>query len=76
MGINLDRFEVGLNLKNRVENSDNTHKNHEACGKKIHDELQGVLEMKGPDHGLDPEQEKKEGKEGKEKKIKSDRMLK
>jgi hypothetical protein len=54
------RFKTGMNLKRRIENSDDTHQNHETGGKEIHDELQRVLEMKGPDQGLDTEYEKKE----------------
>jgi hypothetical protein len=57
--MNLASFKVGMDSKSRVENSDDTHQNHKAGGKEIHDELQRVLEMKGPDQGLDSEYKKK-----------------
>jgi hypothetical protein len=60
--INPARFKMGMNLKRRVENSDETHQNHETGGEKIHNELQRILEMKGADQGLDAEYEKKERK--------------
>lgn len=53
-----DRFKVGVDLKNRIEDSDNAHKNHETCGKEIHDELQGILEMKSSYQGFYAEYEK------------------
>jgi hypothetical protein len=61
------RFKMSMNLKRRVENSDETYQNHETGGKKIHNELQRILEMKGADQGLDAEYEKKERKKAGEK---------
>jgi hypothetical protein len=60
--MNLARFKVGTDLKSRVDHSDHAHQNHETGGKEIHDELQGILEMKCADQGLDAEYEKKERK--------------
>jgi hypothetical protein len=60
--INPAHFKMGMNLKYRVENSDDTYQNHETGGKEIHDELQRVLEMKGADQGLDAKYEKKDRK--------------
>lgn len=58
----LDRFTIGMELKSRVEQSGNTHQNHEVCGKEIHDELQGIPEVKSPNQGFDAVYEKKKGK--------------
>ncbi|MCX5837582.1 MAG: hypothetical protein NTW71_03565 [Deltaproteobacteria bacterium] len=60
--INPACFKMGMNLKYRVENSDETHQNNKTGREKIHNELQRILEMKGADHGLDAEYEKKDRK--------------
>jgi hypothetical protein len=60
--INLACFKMGMNLEHRVEDSNDTHQNHETGGKEIHDEFQRVLEMKGADQGLGAEYEKKKRK--------------
>ncbi|MCX5822415.1 MAG: hypothetical protein NTY86_02615 [Deltaproteobacteria bacterium] len=51
-----------MNLKSRIEDSDNTYQNHQAGGKKVHDKFQRVCEMKRTDQGLDAEDEKKKRK--------------
>ena len=38
-----------MNLENRVEYADQTHQNHQAGGKKIEDEIEGIFQMKGAD---------------------------
>jgi hypothetical protein len=53
-----------MNLKSRIEDSDNAHQNHQTGGKKTDDEFQWVFEMKRTDHVLDPEDEKKKRKKG------------
>jgi hypothetical protein len=57
--INPARFKMGMHLKHRIQNSDETHQNHKAGGEKIHNELQWIFEMKGTDQGLDAKYEKK-----------------
>jgi hypothetical protein len=57
--INPARFKMGMNLKHRIQNSDETHQNHKTRGEKIHNELQRILKMKGTDQSLDAKYEKK-----------------
>ncbi|MBU4370784.1 MAG: hypothetical protein KKH02_10535 [Proteobacteria bacterium] len=51
-----------MNLKNRIEDSDDTHQNHQTGGKKIHDEFQWVYKMKRTNQVFDAEDEKKKRK--------------
>ncbi|MBU1744665.1 MAG: hypothetical protein KJ649_07210 [Proteobacteria bacterium] len=53
-----------MNLKNRIEDSDDTHQNHQTGGKKIHDEFQWVYKMKRTNQVPDTKEEKKERKKG------------
>jgi hypothetical protein len=56
IGMVLPLRKMCMNLKSRIEDSDDTHQNHQTGGKKIHDEFQWVCEMKRTDHVLDAEQ--------------------
>lgn len=53
-----------VNLKSRIEDSDDTHQNHQTGRKKRDDEFQRVCEMKGAEKVPDAEEEKKKGKNG------------
>jgi hypothetical protein len=58
----LPQRKMCVNLKSRIEDSDDTHQNHQTSGKKIHDEFQRVCKMKGADQIPDAEDEKKKRK--------------
>jgi hypothetical protein len=60
IGMVLPLRKMCMNLKSRIEDSDDTHQNHQTSGKKIHDEFQWICEMKGADQVLNAEEEKKE----------------
>jgi hypothetical protein len=55
-------FEQGMDLQRRIENADEAHQNHEACGEKVHDKFQGVLQHKGTHERFDSKYKKKERK--------------
>ncbi len=48
-----------MNLESRVDETDDADQDHEARGKKVHDEFKGIIEMKGTDQGLNTENKKK-----------------
>jgi len=62
IGMILSQRKMCVDLKSRIEDSDDTHQNHQTGGKKIHDEFQRVCEMKGADQVPDAEEKKKERK--------------
>jgi len=64
IGLILLQRKKCVNLKSRIEDSDDTYQNHQTGGEKIHDEFQWVSEMKRADQVLDAEDEKKKRKKG------------
>lgn len=57
--IGLPGSKAGVDFKSGIDNADEAHQNHEACGEEIHEEFKRVVEIKGADEGLYAEYEKK-----------------
>jgi hypothetical protein len=48
-----------MDLESGVYKTDNADQDHEARGKKVHNEFKGIAEVKGSDQSLDTENKKK-----------------
>ena len=48
-----------MDLESGVDEADDADQNHEARGKKIHDEFKGIVDVKGADQVLNTENKEK-----------------
>jgi hypothetical protein len=58
--IHLPEIEECMDLGNGIDHSDDAHQNHETRREEVHDEFEGILQVKRTDERLDAEEEKKE----------------